>query len=105
MTKPRTFGERNATKVVEALERAKPFPLVRWLYAFVFANVGEATAFYIGKCHLDFQDVANSNLLKLVSDEGKLRSKDFVGDPNGERSDETLIARRKSVWSIDSSRN
>ena len=95
---PRTFGERNATKVIEALERAKTFSLARWLYAFGIANVGEATAFYIGKCHLDFQDVANSNLLKLVSDEGKLRSKDFVGDPNGERSDETLIARRKSVW-------
>ena len=95
---PRIFGEKNATKIIEALERAKTFPLARWLYAFGIVNVGEATAFYIGKCHLDFQDVANSNLLKLVSDEGKLRSKDFVGDPNGERSDETLIARRKSVW-------
>jgi DNA ligase (NAD+) len=95
---PRIFGEKNATKVVEALGRAKTFPLARWLYAFGIANVGEATAFYIGKCHLDFQDVASSNLLKLISDEGKLRSKDFVGDSNGERSDETLIARRKSVW-------
>jgi DNA ligase (NAD+) len=97
---PRIFGEKNATKVIEALERAKTFPLARWLYAFGIANVGEATAFYIGKCHLDFQDVANSHLLKLVSDEGKLRNKDLAKDSDEEDGDETLISRRKIVWAL-----
>ena len=92
---PRTFGEKNATKILDALQRAKTYPLARWLLALGIANVGETTAFYIGKCHLDFQDVANSHLLKLIIDEGRLRNKDAVGASNG---DETLIAQRKSVW-------
>ncbi len=62
---PRTFGEKNATKILEALQRAKTAPLSRWIQAFGISNVGETTAFYLGKCHLDFQDVASSNLLKL----------------------------------------
>jgi len=95
---PRVFGEKNATKILAALQRSKAYPLARWLQALGIANVGETTAFYIGKCHLDFQDVANSNLLKLISDEGKLRNKDLVDDSNEENGDETLIARRKSVW-------
>ena len=95
---PRTFGEKNATKILDALQRSKAYPLARWLLALGIANVGETTAFYIGKCHLDFQDVANSNLLKLISDEGKLRNNDLIADSNGEHGDETLIARRKSVW-------
>jgi DNA ligase (NAD+) len=95
---PRTFGEKNATKILDALQRAQTAPLSRWIQAFGIANVGETTAFYIGKCHLDFQDVANSNLLKLISDEGKLRNKDLAGDPDEDNGDETLIARRKAVW-------
>ena len=95
---PRIFGEKNATKILEALQRAKTAPLSRWIQALGISNVGETTAFYIGKCHLDFQDVANSNLLKLVCDEGKLRNKDLAGDLGEENADETLIARRKSVW-------
>ena len=95
---PRTFGEKNATKILDALQRAKTAPLSRWIQAFGIAGVGETTAFYIGKCHLDFQDVANSNLLKLVCDEGKLRNKDLAADTNEIDGNETLIARRKSVW-------
>jgi DNA ligase (NAD+) len=95
---PRTFGEKNAAKILDALQRAKTAPLSRWILALGIADVGETTAFYIGKCHLDFQDVADSNLLKLVCDEGKLRNKDLDGDSNEEHGDETLIARRKSVW-------
>ena len=95
---PRTFGEKNATKILDALQRAKTAQLSRWIQALGIANVGETTAFYIGKCHLDFQDVANSALLKLVCDEGKLRNKDLASDSNAGDSNETLIARRKSVW-------
>jgi DNA ligase (NAD+) len=97
---PRTFGEKNATKILGALARAKVYPLARWLQALGLANVGEATAFYIGKWHLDFQDVANSNLLKLIADEGKLRNKVLARDSNEEDGDETLIARRKSIWAL-----
>ena len=95
---PRTFGEKNATKILDALQRAKTAPLSRWIQALGISGVGETTAFYIGKCHLDFHDVANSNLLKLICDEGKLRNKDLAADSNENDGNETLIARRKSVW-------
>ncbi len=95
---PRTFGEKNATKILDALQRAKTAPLSRWILALGIPNVGETTAFYIGKCHLDFQDVAASNLLKLICDEGKLRNKELAGGSNEDDSNNTLIARRKSVW-------
>ena len=96
----RVFGEKNATKILDALEQSKAYPLARWLHAFGIANVGEATAFYIGKWHLDFQDVANSNLLTLVADEGKLRNKASAKDSEGEDTSETLISRRRSVWAL-----
>jgi len=97
---PRVFGEKNATKILDALQRAKTAPLSRWIQAVGLANVGEATAFYIGKWHLDFQDVANSNLLKLITDEGKLRNKALAGDSDADDGSETLISRRKPIWAL-----
>ena len=97
---PRTFGEKNATKILDALQRAKTAPLFRWIQALGLANVGEATAFYIGKWHLDFQDVADSNLLKLISEEGKLRNKASARDSDAEDGAETLISRRKPIWAL-----
>ena len=41
---PRTFGEKNATKILDALQRAKTAPLSRWIHALAIADVGEATA-------------------------------------------------------------
>ena len=40
---PRTFGEKNATKILEALQRAKTAPLHRWIHALAIADVGETT--------------------------------------------------------------
>ncbi|MEI9961710.1 MAG: helix-hairpin-helix domain-containing protein [Limisphaerales bacterium] len=62
---PRIFGEKNATKVVEALERAKTFPLSRWLYALGIPHIGETTAFELAKLHQDFKSLADS---KIISD-------------------------------------
>src|ERR1700747_3116116 len=41
---PRTFGEKNATKILDALQRAKTAPLNRWIHALASSDVGEATA-------------------------------------------------------------
>ena len=95
---PRVFGEKNAAKVIEALNRSKTYLLTRWLLAMGIPSVGETTAFYIGKWHLNFEDVASSNLLKLVCDEGKLRSRDAAKGSDDEGEDETLISRRRLVW-------
>src|SRR5438045_1389018 len=41
---PRVFGEKNARKAVQAIERAKTAPLSRWLYALAIPDVGKTTA-------------------------------------------------------------
>jgi DNA ligase (NAD+) len=69
---PRIFGEKNATKVVEALERAKTFPLSRWLYALGIQEVGETTAYEIANFHNNLEHVANSPLLKGIAELGNL---------------------------------
>jgi DNA ligase (NAD+) len=68
---PRTFGEKNATKILEALQRAKTAPLHRWIHALAIAGVGETIAYELARLHRSFDDLANSKLIHLVADEGK----------------------------------
>jgi len=63
---PRVFGEKNARKVLEALERARTLPLARWLFALAIPNVGEVTAHDIAAFHPDLESVAESPLLRGV---------------------------------------
>ena len=71
---PRTFGEKNATKILEALQRAKTAPLSRWIHALAIPDIGEQTALDLAKLHRDFDELADSKLLRLVADEGKKSS-------------------------------
>jgi DNA ligase (NAD+) len=48
---PRVFGEKNATKILDALQRAKTAPLSRWIHALAIADVGEATAKQLAATH------------------------------------------------------
>ena len=63
---PRIFGEKNATKAIQAIERAKTFPLSRWLYALAIPDVGKTTATDLARFHETIDDVANSKLLRDV---------------------------------------
>ena len=63
---PRTFGEKNATKILDALQRAKTAPLARWLFAIGIPNVGEVTAIDIAKFHNNLEQVANSKMLEEI---------------------------------------
>ena len=38
---PRMFGEKNATKILDALQRAKTAPLSRWIHALAINKVGK----------------------------------------------------------------
>jgi DNA ligase (NAD+) len=67
---PRTFGEKNATKILEALQRAKTAPLHRWIHALAIQSVGEVTAYQIATLHADVDAVKNS---KIISDYLRLR--------------------------------
>src|SRR6202011_1114953 len=63
---PRIFGEKNATKAIQAIERAKTFPLSRWLYALAIPDVGKTTATDLARFHSTIEDLANSKLLRDV---------------------------------------
>jgi DNA ligase (NAD+) len=68
---PRVFGEKNATKILETLERAKTAPLNKWIHALAISDVGENIALQLSKLHQDLKSLAHSKLLTLIADEGK----------------------------------
>jgi len=65
---PRVFGEKNATKAINAIERARTLPLSRWLFALAIPDVGKTTATQLARFHETIDDVVNSQLLRDVLD-------------------------------------
>ena len=65
---PRVFGEKNATKAINAIDRARTLPLSRWLYALAIPDVGKTTATQLARFHDNIEDVAHSQLLRDVLD-------------------------------------
>jgi len=63
---PRVFGEKNARKLLEAVERARTLPLARWLHALAIPEIGEETAHDLAAHHDDLDAVAHSSLLADV---------------------------------------
>src|SRR5208283_4699285 len=68
---PRTFGEKNATKILDALQRAKTAPLSRWIYALAISDVGEATAKQLAAT---LEALAHSEVLRDIRDLGAKES-------------------------------
>ncbi len=69
---PRTLGEKNATKILDALQRAKTAPLSRWILALAISDVGENTAQELAKLHRDLDAFADSKLLRLIPKKAKI---------------------------------
>jgi DNA ligase (NAD+) len=63
---PRIFGEKNGTKAIHAIERARTFPLSRWLFGLAIPDVGKTTARDLATFHDTIEDVAHSPLLKDI---------------------------------------
>jgi len=63
---PHTFGEKNAQKVLNALERSKTQPLWRWLHALAIPEVGAVTARDMASLHPDLRSVASSEILRDI---------------------------------------
>src|SRR5213592_4485371 len=77
---PRIFGEKNASKAIQAIERAKTAPLSRWLYALAIPDVGKTTATDLARFHETINDVASSQLLReVVSYHGRKSDKSRDG--------------------------
>ena len=78
---PRVFGEKNATKAIKAIERARTLPLSRWLFALAIPDVGKTTATQLAKFHATIDDVADSQLLRNVLEyHEKLDQKEDAGE-------------------------
>jgi len=96
---PRIFGEKNATKVVEALKRAKTFSLARWLFALGISHVGETTAYQIAQFHTDLSSLAKSaiifdflHLQELVAESKRVNPDARTGENKLPRKDERTKA-------------
>jgi DNA ligase (NAD+) len=68
------FGEKNATKILDALQRAKTAPLSRWIHALAIADVGEATARQLAATHDSLGALAESEVLRDIRDLGSKES-------------------------------
>ena len=64
----RVFGEKSATKAINAIQRARTLPLSRWLFALAISDVGKTTATQLARFHDTIEDVSNSQLLRDVVD-------------------------------------
>ncbi len=82
---PRVFGEKNATKAIRAIERARTLPLSRWLFALAIPDVGKTTATQLARFHDTIENVANSPLLHDVLQYHKSRAKKENADEIAER--------------------
>ncbi len=66
---PRRFGEKNAARILTALQAARTKPLHRWLYAMGIRQLGESAAKELTRLHRDLTELVNSPILaELLSD-------------------------------------
>ena len=95
---PRTFGEKNATKILDALQRAKTAPLSRWIHALAITDVGEATAKQLAATHDSLEALADSEVLRDICDLGAKESERAEISPRSRKNppkDEADKARRE----------
>jgi len=82
---PRTLGEKNATKILDALQRARTAPLARWIFALAISDVGEATAKQLAATHDSLEDLPASAVLRDIVDLGAKESERAEISPRSRR--------------------
>jgi len=92
---PRMFGEKNATKILDALQRAKTMPLSRWIYALAISDVGEATAKQLAATHDSLDALAKSEVLNDIRDLGAKEAERAEISPRSRKNPPKTEAERK----------
>lgn len=72
---PRRFGEKNAAKVIESLDRARSKPLDRWLFAMGIRQVGESASKELARLHQTLPELADSEVLKALREDTRADAK------------------------------
>ena len=93
---PRVLGEKNATKVLEALERARQAPLHRWILALAIPEVGEATAWQLAQVHASLPDLADSAILRAIRDLGQKEGERVACSPHSRKDPPKTPAEREA---------
>jgi len=82
---PRIYGQKNAGKALEALKRAREFPLHRWLYALAIPNIGEETAYQLSLTHESLKQLADSQVLRDIRELAGLESERSLNSPSSRK--------------------
>jgi len=82
---PRVFGEKNAAKVMEALERARTMPLNRWLLALGIPEIGDQTAWQLAQLHSSLDKLAASEILRDIRDLGEKEAERVATSPKSRK--------------------
>lgn len=73
---PRVFGEKNATKLVEAISRARTAPLSKWLHALAIQDVGETIAIKLASTYATMEELASDSAFAALDELGLLKKED-----------------------------
>jgi DNA ligase (NAD+) len=96
---PRVFGERNAAKLIEAVQRSRTMPLARWLFALAMPEIGEETARDIARFHADLTAVPQSVLLRGVVELDRLREAAEAASPRAKVNKDKTDLEKKQLAS------
>ena len=101
---PRMLGVKNATKIVDAIARARSMPLDRWLLALQIRDVGGATAQDIAAAHGTLDAIVNSELLPrlarladVAEEMGRISPRSRINPPKDEADRAERVARHAAL--------
>ena len=82
---PRIFGEKNAIKLIDSVQRSRKMGLDKWLFALAIPELGRTTASVLSKFHKDFFTLANSEILNNVIELDELSENAVLINPRSRK--------------------
>jgi DNA ligase (NAD+) len=93
----RVFGESNASRLLDAVARARDASLATWIHALGIPSVGKTIAMQLGASHDSLDDVATSPLLQDIIDLEMQRAAAVELNPNSRKHPLQATAHRKEI--------
>jgi DNA ligase (NAD+) len=91
----RIFGEKNASKILTALNKTRSLPLSKWLYALGIPNVGETIAQQVAYLHERIEDIVDSKILSdIILRDKKVKEKKNVSPRSKKNKPKSEVERK-----------